>query len=445
MSIIGVMRAFSVTSLGIASATLLLTALPTEAATAAVPAPVGPGPSAPRLNPGGAWNPGGAALPGSTRSLPLTPVTDRGRPAGELGVERRKVAPFSLVGVVWQDPSVPLLARVQVRTRDIATGAWSRWQDLHSQPEHAPETGSPKDSGLRGSTAPLWVGPSDGVQARVRAAEGRSLPAGLRLELVDPGDAPEAAKTNPGGPPAPGTDPVADRGAQAQAPQPEELPELTREETAADARESGRAAAGGHIGPRPGIVTRSGWGADPKLNKGGYLYTRTVRMAFVHHTASSNGYSCSQVPAIIRGIHRYHVLSSGWRDIGYNFLVDKCGKIYEGRAGGVNQPVQGAHTYGFNSNTMGIAVLGSFDSAQPPKAAVEGVAKLTAWKLGLFGVNPRGHVTMTSGGGKYRVGTKVNMHTVSGHRDGYNTACPGGRLYGELDRIRALAARLQGR
>jgi hypothetical protein len=437
MSIIGVMRVFSFTSLGLASAALLLTALPTEAATAVVPAPVGPGPSTFH------WNPGGAALPGSTRSLPLTPVTDRGRPAGELGVERRKVDPFSLVGVVWQDPSVPLLARVQVRTRDIATGAWSRWQDLHSQPEHAPETGSGKDTRLRGSTAPLWVGPSDGVQARVRAAEGRELPAGLRLELVDPGDAPDAGRTNPGGAPGPDAGPVADRGARA--PQPEELPALTREETEADARESGRAAGNPHIGPRPGIVTRAGWGADPKLNKGGYLYTRTVRMAFVHHTASSNGYSCSQVPAIIRGIHRYHVLSSGWRDIGYNFLVDKCGKIYEGRAGGVNRPVQGAHTYGFNTDTMGIAVLGSFDSARPPKAAVEGVSKLTAWKLGLFGVNPRGHVTMTSGGGKYSAGTKVDMHTVAGHRDGYNTACPGGRLYGELDRIRALAAELQGR
>lgn len=80
--------------------------------------------------------------------------------------------------------------------------------------------------------------------------------------------------------------------------------------------------------------------------------------------------------------------SNGWRDIGYNFAVDKCGNIYEGRAGGVTKAVMGAHTLGFNTNSMGIAVLGTFSKSNPPAAAVTAIAKLTAWKLGLFGANP---------------------------------------------------------
>ncbi|WP_461030802.1 peptidoglycan recognition protein family protein, partial [Streptomyces sparsus] len=199
------------------------------------------------------------------------------------------------------------------------------------------------------------------------------------------------------------------------------------------------------IGPRPGIVTRKGWRANEKWREKRFAYTKTVRAAFVHHTAMSNNYSCQQAPSIIRGIYQYHVKSLRWRDIGYNFLVDKCGTIYEGRAGGVAKPVMGAHTYGFNSSSMGVAVLGSYGSTPPPRAAVDGVAKLTAWKLGLFGRNPAGSVRLTSGGGKYAAGTKVTMRTISGHRDGFATECPGAKLYGNLGTARATSARLQGR
>ncbi|CAM5648687.1 hypothetical protein SHIRM173S_08195 [Streptomyces hirsutus] len=119
----------------------------------------------------------------------------------------------------------------------------------------------------------------------------------------------------------------------------------------------------------------------------------------------------------------------GWRDIGYNFLVDKCGKIYEGRAGGVANPVLGAHTLGFNSSTMGVAVLGTFDSTNPPAVAVTGVAQLTAWKLGLHGMDPSAKTYLTSGGGNlYAKGTKVRLNVISGHRDGFNTLCPGEAL-----------------
>lgn len=96
-----------------------------------------------------------------------------------------------------------------------------------------------------------------------------------------------------------------------------------------------------YIGPRPTIIIRKGWGADEKLREKSFAYTKSVKAAFIHHSATGNKYTCSQAPSVLRGIYRYHVKSSGWRDIGYNFAVDKCGNIYEGRAGGVTKAVQG--------------------------------------------------------------------------------------------------------
>ncbi|MEY6568874.1 peptidoglycan recognition protein, partial [Streptomyces sp. PGLac3x] len=240
--------------------------------------------------------------------------------------------------------------------------------------------------------------------------------------------------------------------------EPAVLPELSREETlaeleAARAAEEPEAGAAGpgqraqpYVGPRPKIVTRKGWGADEKLREKNFAYTGKVKAAFVHHSATGNNYTCAQAPSVIRGIYRYHTQSSGWRDLGYNFMVDKCGTVYEGRAGGVDKAVLGAHTLGFNSNSTGIAVLGSYSSVKPPKAAVDAVAKLTAWKLGLSGANPKGKVTLTSGGSNlYAKGKKVSLHVISGHRDGYSTECPGTRLYGQLGTARSASARLQGR
>jgi hypothetical protein len=354
--------------------------------------------------------------------------------APEQGLARRDVRHFSLVGVVWDDPDSRLHGRVQVRTRAFGTTHWSAWQDVdvHND-EHAADPGTPeRTSGrVRGSTAPLWVGDSDGVEVRVqgeadgrtgadgRAAGAEPLPRGLHVELVDPG-------TEPAPPGA------------------TEIPALGRKETRADLPATRGAKP--YIGARPRIVTRRGWGADEGLRERNLSYTKTVKAAFVHHSASGNNYRCAQASSVIRSIYRYHVKSSGWRDIGYNFLVDKCGTIYEGRAGGVAKPVMGAHTRGFNSKSMGIAVLGSFGAANPPAAAVKAVARLTAWKLGLYGANPRGKTHLTSGGGNlYRKGRKVRLNVISGHRDGFATACPGGRLYAKLGTARATSARYQGR
>ncbi|MFH0519796.1 N-acetylmuramoyl-L-alanine amidase [Streptomyces sp. M41] len=448
------------------------------------------------------------AVPGSTQSLPLVPSdSDRvaGGPAGQ-GLTRQDVPHFSLVGVIWDDPDIELHGRVQVRTRAVATGAWSGWQDVETHnADHAADPGSAeRTSGrVRGSTAPLWVGESDGVEVRVTAevvpvraadtgtdgqgpsptpsadptagASGGSevaspLPAGLRLELVDPGEA-APAPGDPAGAPRPGSltaetgetaetlgassavDAAASAANVGLAPLgAAEIPALDRAETEREllalrgSELTKEQRAKPYIGPRPRIVTRRGWGANEGLRERQFAYTRKVKAAFVHHTATGSGYRCSQAPSLIRGIYRYHVKSMGWRDIGYNFLVDKCGNIYEGRAGGVVKPVLGAHTLGFNSNSMGIAVLGSYGTTKPSGAAVKAVARLTAWKLGLFGVNPRGKTYLKSGGGNlYRKGTNVRLNAISGHRDGYSTECPGWQLYLKLGTARTTAARYQGR
>ncbi|MFF8674268.1 N-acetylmuramoyl-L-alanine amidase [Streptomyces sp. NPDC015242] len=427
----------------------------------------------------------GPAVPGSTQSLPLEPLA-RNRatpsaPAAEQGLHPRAVRHFSLLGVVWDDPRDELHGRVQVRTRAAGTGTWSGWQDVETHnADHGADRDTPESASgrVRGATAPLWVGDSDGVELRVRSetagaesgaahhGEGaRNLPAapplpsGLRLELVDPGDdAPQ--------PGAPAEEPrtaalAAENSAAAEASAANadlaplgatEIAALTRAETereflafnAGELTEQQQARP--YIGPRPGIVTRRGWGADEGLRERGFRYTKKVRAAFVHHTASGNKYRCSQVPSLIRSIYRYHVKSMGWRDIGYNFVIDKCGKIYEGRAGGVARPVLGAHTLGFNSNSMGIAVLGSYDTAKPSKSAVKAVARLTAWKLGLYRVNPKGKTYLKSAGSNlHRKGKKVRLNVISGHRDGFKTECPGRKLYGKLGSARSKAARYQGR
>ncbi|MGI5375914.1 N-acetylmuramoyl-L-alanine amidase [Streptomyces sp. CA-251387] len=437
------------------------------------------------------------SVPGSTQSLPLVPRgRDRGGAPAEQGLSRRDVPRFSLVGVVWDDPDTELHGRVQVRTRAVGTGTWSGWQDLETHnAEHAadPDTPEGRSSRVRGSTAPLWVGESDGVEVRVtaEAAEGRSgervpvpgagdpaptagtdaaspLPAGLHLELVDPGD-PAPAPGEPGAP-RPGSlkaetaetaEALAASAADAATSAANvelaplgatEIPALGRAETQREmvALRGGELTqeqrARPYIGPRPRIVTRRGWGANERWRERSFAYTRKVKAAFVHHTATGARYWCSQVPSLIRGIYRYHVLSMGWRDLGYNFLVDKCGNIYEGRAGGVAKPVLGAHTLGFNSNTMGIAVLGSYGYSRPSAAAVRAIARLTAWKLGLYGVNPRGKTYLKSGGGNlYRKGKNVRLNAISGHRDGFSTECPGWQLYRKLGAARATAARYQGR
>ena len=123
------------------------------------------------------------------------------------------------------------------------------------------------------------------------------------------------------------------------------------------------------IAGAPSIIPRSAWGADEEIRRAPPQYFDAVHFAVVHHTAGSNAYSPAQSAAIVRGIEVYHVDANGWNDIGYNFLVDKYGQVFEGRYGGVDRPVIGAHALGFNAGSVGVAVLGDYNSTRISAAA----------------------------------------------------------------------------
>ena len=182
----------------------------------------------------------------------------------------------------------------------------------------------------------------------------------------------------------------------------------------------------------PPIVPRSAWGADESIRKGAPSYAPAIRFASVHHTAGPNSYSPAQAAAILRGIEVYHVKSNGWNDIGYNFLVDRYGTVYEGRYGGIDRNVVGAYARGFNTGSIGVAVIGTFSTAAIPAAAETSLEKLLAWRLDLAHVDPVSTLTFVSGGSeRYRAGVPVVLRAVSGHRDTGLTTCPGDLLYAQ--------------
>ncbi|HET7652747.1 MAG TPA: cell wall-binding repeat-containing protein [Acidimicrobiales bacterium] len=188
---------------------------------------------------------------------------------------------------------------------------------------------------------------------------------------------------------------------------------------------------------QPAIVTRAQWGADESIRRDDPSYGK-VRFAVLHHTVNANDYSAAEAPALIRGIYTYHVKTNGWDDIGYNFLVDRFGTIYEGRYGGIDKPVIGAHAEGFNTYSTGVSMLGTFTSVSPPAVMVDAVESLMAWRLDVAHVDPLGRATVVSkGSGKYPSGTSVTLDGIIGHRDVGSTSCPGDLGYAKLAGIRS--------
>ena len=315
---------------------------------------------------------------------------------------------FNLVGLRWRGRSEPRIA-LRVRSRG---GRWSRWAALDAHAEHRPDAGSGERSAA-GASAPLWVGEADHVQYRLS----RRVP-GLRLHFVNvkgSGTAGERVRTA-----------------------------VSRTANAAVGSLAGLLGAGSAQAqdPQPAIVPRADWGASQCTPRSGPSHG-SVKAAHIHHTVSLNDYSAEEAPGIVLGICRYHRNSNGWNDIGYNFLVDKYGVLYEGRAGGIDRPVVGAQAQGWNSQTTGISNIGDHSSLPQTPAAIAAMARLIRWKLPLHGVPTSGDVTLTSAGGassRYPAGAQVTVPRILGHRDTNATACPGSALYNQLDELRAQAA-----
>ena len=164
-------------------------------------------------------------------------------------------------------------------------------------------------------------------------------------------------------------------------------------------------------------------------------------MAFVHHTDGGNSYTRAQAPGIVRGIYYYHTKSLGWSDIGYNFLIDRYGTVYEGRYGGVTKGPIGAQVLGFNTGSTGVSIIGDFTNATPPAAAVSALKRLLAWKLDVHHVDPRGSAVLTCAyGQKFATGQRVTFPAIAGHRQANYTSCPGDGLYALLPAVRKAVA-----
>jgi hypothetical protein len=328
---------------------------------------------------------------------------------------------FAMVGVEWTGPAG---ARIELRTR--ASGReWGRWA-LASVLGHGPDraqgapgapgaTGAPATASAPGSprTAPdreplfgeaIWTGSADSIQLRSPGPVH-----GLRLHFVSPS---------------------APRAGIASAAVPLAVPVLD-------------------AGPgQPPIISRDAWAQAQAPPRFPAAYG-SVRLAFVHHTETPNGYSRGDVPAMLLSIYHFHRFVRGWNDIGYNFAIDAFGRIWEARAGGIDEAVIGAQAGGYNLVSTGVAVLGSFTDVVPAPAAIDALERLLAWKLSLHGVPTVGRVTVEVDPADafftpFAPGAHVSLPRVAGHRDGDSTSCPGNAFYARLPSIRPRVAALAG-
>ena len=272
---------------------------------------------------------------------------------------------------------------VEVRTRRRG-GRWGQWTPLRASGAHGPD--HPKHDR---SSDPVWVGDADELQLRGRRRA-------LRLQFVA---------------------------------------------VPAGARRRHVSARGAQVAGVPAMITRDQWG--PGFTARVAPSYGEVQVAFVHHTVNANDYAPEDSAGIVLGIAKYHRDHNGWNDIGYNFLVDKYGQIFEGRGGGIDQAVIGAQAEGWNRLSTGVANIGTFSAITQTPEAIDAIARLLGWKMTLHGIPCEGTVVVTSGGGstnRYAYGAQVTMQRISGHRDGCSTECPGSALYAQLPEVRAKSA-----
>ena len=290
--------------------------------------------------------------------------------------------PFDLVGVHWQGSG-----RVELRTRQ-ASGGWSSWRTAAPESEDRPDRGAAESRRPGWNVGNPWWAPGSsslevrtvGRVARVRAWFVRSTAVRVPLRRI--------------------------------------------------------ATAGS-----PKIVPRRSWGANEQIVRAAPRYAPVLRFSVVHHTAGSSSYRPEESAAIVRGIELYHVKANGWNDIGYNFLVDRYGQVFEGRGGGMQRNVIGAHAEGFNTGSVGIALIGTYSAKGPTREAESTLGKLLAWRLDVGHVDPASSAMITSGGNaKIRPGAGMYLRAISGHRDAGFTACPGDSLYARLGALREVAA-----
>ncbi len=336
------------------------------------------------------------------------------------------VATFTLVGITWTgavDPS----SKFQVKVRE--SGVWTKWTNVTWSNEHGADGSSNEASTSRNGTDPLLTAPADGVAVRVTNDSGH-LPSGIALSLVN-----------------------SDLTAQDRS--------LISTRTVDSAVPASVISPQGAIVNRPNIISRAQWGANESWRNQDPDVGTTIIAGFIHHTASTNDYSSSQGPAQMRNLYSYYTQSLKYKDLAYNFLVDKYGNVYEGRSGcprvvttpcdGPAVPATGAHTAGMNTNTFAISAIGNFQTKDPGTATFaimdSAIAGLMAWKIAPYGLDPNAIANIPMGSdpkhlSRYQQGDVAHVLTISGHRDVGQTVCPGKYLYAQIPTIRSKIASL---
>jgi hypothetical protein len=324
-------------------------------------------------------------------------------------------APY-VAGVTWD-------ADVQLRAdaRYFRAGEWGGWQELGDDGL----TGDRPGSEDRRGTEPFIVTGVDAIQVRVYDATG--IPTGLTVRLyssaatASDATASDTQSSNAESSNTEVTTPALGSGGYSRA-----LASTSAVAAATTPPSSGSTGSDRLVDiPQPAIHTRAEWGARIPTE---WFESVTVQGAAVHNSAGTNDYLPADVPAILRSIQDLHVQGREFWDIAYNFLIDRYGEIWEGRAGGIDQAARGAHSHTFNPIVTGVCIMGNFQEGRVPTVAIDSLVALLAWKLTLHGAAADG----------------ILLHegvwpAIIGHKDipESSTACPGKYLYALLPEIRA--------
>lgn len=341
----------------------------------------------------------------SLAASPLPFAAEAPGPDGEIAAKEiaalsamERTEAFMAAGVTWDGASEQEVTEVAVRI--FEADAWGPWTEL--------EIESSGVDGERGGTQPLLALEATGIQARVQTVTGRT-PADLRIDLVDPGHSAADGRSAPA--------PIA----------------------------TAHGATGNEIKPK--VLTRKQWGADESRAKPWPDLSAKLNAVYVHHTAGTNSYTKAQSAALVRGIYAFHTGARGWPDIGYQFLVDKYGTIYQGRVDAIDDLPVGAQAGGYNTSTIGVSAMGNYDVVAPGSKVLSAIEQVVAWKAYQYGLDPKAKATLITGSStgssvKAPAGSTIVVPAVLGHRDTNSTACPGRYLYAKLPTIRKNAAKM---
>ncbi|HEX7132079.1 MAG TPA: DUF4214 domain-containing protein, partial [Iamia sp.] len=307
-----------------------------------------------------------------------------------------------MVAITWDAATSAPEGEVALRSRTAA--GWTAWTHIHAHADEGDE-GAP---GERAGTDVVWLGQEGADALEVRVEAGPLVDVKLMRMRYREGQARTVT----------------------EAPQSRTATQAVTKPT---------------IRPRSDWAS-GGWKYTTPGCSGGPQVASSLKHAVVHHTAGGNSYSAAQVPGIIDGIYAFHTGSTssggrGWCDIAYNFLVDKYGGIWQGRTGDITKPVVGGHAQGFNTGSVGLNLIGNFETAQPTSAMLDSAAKFLAWKLSLHGLDPKGNVVITSGGNpRYTAGTNVTLPVINYHGQSGYTECPGANVIAKMPALRDAVA-----